>query len=154
IVGEVRDADASTSSALKNRRIGKQAIALFPGLESERRIALDEPQRAACQMVLESRLSAVTGPPGTGKTSCLAYLAQTTSRMVVVSLAARAAQHARDVTGCDACYTVAQVIGDAAKGYRGERRRIAGLSLLVIEEASMIGSEQMARLLVAAFGQG
>jgi exodeoxyribonuclease V alpha subunit len=105
-------------------------------------------------MVLENRLSAVIGPPGTGKTSCLAYLAQNTSRLAIVSLAARAAQHARDVTGCGACYTVAQVIGDAAKGYRGERQRIAGLSLLVIEEASMIGSEQMARLLASAFGQG
>jgi hypothetical protein len=73
--------------------------------------------------------------------------------MAIVSLAARAAQHARDVTGCDNCYTVAQVIGDAAKGYRGEPSRIAGLSLLVIEEASMIGSKQMARLLSYALGK-
>jgi hypothetical protein len=58
------------------------------------------------------------------------------------------------VTGCEHCYTVAQVIGDTTGGYRGEPKLIEDLDLLVIEEASMIGSEQMARLLGLAFEQG
>jgi AAA domain/UvrD-like helicase C-terminal domain len=147
-------ADNIKPSRPKKSRISTRPINVFPGSAGERCIDLDEPQRRAVQTVLENRLSAVIGRPGTGKTSCLAHLAQNTSRMAVVSLAARAARHAGDVTGCEHCYTVAQVIGDKTGGYRGDLTLIEDLDVLVIEEASMIGSEQMARLLGLAFEQG
>ena len=147
-------ADNIRPSQPGNSRVNTRPIIVFPRSTSERSIDLDEPQRRAVQTVLENRLSAVIGPPGTGKTSCIAHLVQNTSYMAVVSLAARAARHAGDVTGCEHCYTVAQVIGDTSDGYRGDPTLIEDLDLLVIEEASMIGSEQMARLLGLAFDQG
>jgi exodeoxyribonuclease V alpha subunit len=147
-------ADDINPSRLGKSRVSTRPITVFPRSTGERSIDLDEPQRRAVQTVLENRLSAVIGPPGTGKTSCIAHLAQNTSRMAVVSLAARAARHAGDVTGCEHCYTVAQVIGDTTGGYRGDLKLIEDLDLLVIEEASMIGSEQMASLLGLAFEQG
>ena len=108
-------------------------------------------QRAAVKTALESRISIICGPPGVGKTSVLASLVEHGGDQVLITaLAAAAVQRAREITGGRAT-TVASLTtnlprwGDFRLTARPDRLR--GIDTLIIDEASMIGSRQMATLL-------
>jgi hypothetical protein len=108
---------------------------------------IDGVKMASC-----SRLSALTGPPGSGKTQTLEALVNRFLNTAIIAVSARAKEQARDLTGCRQCWTIAQCIG--CDDYPGDPDKLRGLDLLIIEEASMVSSEQMVCILEIAFGGG
>jgi hypothetical protein len=135
---------------IPSRRVAKRAT-LFPGSGAPRPIELTDAQRAAAKMALESRISIICGPPGVGKTSVLTSLIKLGGdKVMIAAIAAAAVQRAREVTGGQAG-TVASLTtdfsrwGDFHLSPRPDRLR--GVHTLIIDEASMIGSRQLATIL-------
>jgi exodeoxyribonuclease V alpha subunit len=112
------------------------------GSAEERLINFSCVQGECLSGLIEWKLSILTGGPGAGKTTLLAALNDYYERMLVVALAAKAGLRAHEVTGCRHT-TVKSILT------RGDDW-LDGVSCLVIEEASMVGSIEMAESLEAA----
>jgi len=125
-----------------------KAARVMVGTSEERRIVFCPEQRECLAGLIEWKLAVLTGGPGAGKTTLLAALADHYEDLLVVALSARAGLRAYEVAG--ARHTTIAAILDVPGGYE----RLDGVSVLVIEEASMVGSIQMAGLLKAALDQG
>ncbi len=132
------------------RRVAKD-VKLFPASRESRQIQLSATQRAAAKMALENRMSIICGPPGVGKTSVLAVLVKLGGdKVLITAIAAAAVQRAQEVTGGRA-NTVASLTtdfqrwGDLRLSPRPDLLR--GVDTLILDEASMIGSRQLATLL-------
>ena len=126
-------------------------MALFPGSGEPRLIDLSQGQREAAKTALENRISIICGPPGVGKTSVLAALIKLGgNKVMITAIAAAAVQRAREVTGGQAT-TVASLTTDFQRW--GDLRlsprpdRLHGIDTLILDEASMIGSRQLATLM-------
>ncbi len=133
-----------------SRRVARR-VTLFPGADAPRPIELTDAQRAAAKLALESRISIICGPPGVGKTSVLTSLVKLGGdRVGITALAAAAVQRAKDITGGRAG-TVASLTTDVPRW--GDLRlcarpdRLRGVDTLILDEASMIGSRQLATIL-------
>jgi exodeoxyribonuclease V alpha subunit len=87
----------------------------------------------------------LTGGPGAGKSTLIAALNDHYENLLVVALAAKAALRAHEISGARHT-TIASIL----EVPDGDDRWLAGVRVLVIEEASMVGSIQMAKLLEAA----
>ena len=150
IVTSVRARLARAEEKASERRVAKNAT-LFPASSEPRPIDLSPTQRAAAKMVLESRISIICGPPGVGKTSVLAVLVKLGGdKVLITAIAAAAVQRAREVTGGRAD-TVASLTTDFPRwgDFRLTPRPdlLHGVDTLILDEASMIGSRQLATLL-------
>ena len=140
---------ARSKRASPSRRVGKN-VTLFP-TTSPRVIELTQTQRDAANMMLEKGVSIVCGPPGVGKTSVLTAIVKLGGdRVLITALAAAAAQRAQEVTGGKAT-TVAWLTTDGKNSDPVARPdRFVGIDTLIVDEASMVGSRQLAALLDGA----
>ena len=130
-------------------RRGKTAIPksarIMVGSTDERRITFSRVQLDCLAGLVEWTLSVLTGGPGAGKSTLIAALNDHYERLLVVALAAKAGLRAHEISG--ARHTTIASILDVPDG---DDRWLAGVSVLIVEEASMVGSIQMAELLEAA----
>jgi AAA domain len=137
-------------ATVSRRRVDKN-VTLFPGSGEPRLIDLSQGQRQAAKTALENRISIICGPPGVGKTSVLAALIKHGgNKVMITAIAAAAVQRAREVTGGQG-NTVASLTtgfprwGDFRLCPRPDLLR--GIDTLILDEASMIGSRQLAALI-------
>jgi ATP-dependent exoDNAse (exonuclease V) alpha subunit len=115
------------------------------GTDKEQTIKFDENQRQCLGGIIECRLAVLTGGPGTGKSTLLAALEDHYEGMLIVALAAKAGLRAHEITGARHA-TIARVLHNLDTDWD----LLNYVRVLVLEEASMIGSIQMAKLLEAA----
>ena len=125
-------------------------VTLFPVSSEPRRIELIAAQRDAAKTALENPISIICGPPGVGKTSVLTALVHAGgARVLITALAAAAVQRASEVTGGRAV-TVHSLTTRAFKKrteFVPRPDALDGIDTLIIDEASMVGSRQLATLL-------
>ena len=133
-------------------RRGKTALAksarIMVGSDQERVITFIEEQRECLRGLIEWKLAILTGGPGVGKSTLITALNEHYDHLLVVALAAKAGLRASEISGCD--HTTIASILVPPRGYEW----LEGVNVLVIEEASMVGSIQMARLMKIALEQG
>ncbi len=140
---------ARSKRASLSRRVGKN-VTLFP-TSSPRVIELTRAQRDAANMMLEKGVSIVCGPPGVGKTSVLAVIVKYGGdRVLITALAAAAAQRAKEVTGGQATTIASLTTEGKNSGPVARPDRLVGIDTLIVDEASMVGSRQLAALLEGA----
>lgn len=135
---------------------------------------LDEEQKAAVRLALKSRVSFVSGGPGTGKTKLLSAVVEAwgllhghpgngNHNVMVLAPTGKAANRAKSSTGCDCAGTIARlfvknhVFGRAFPEACREERMIEAVSkgtfvvgpdsLVVVDESSMIGIETGGKLM-------
>jgi hypothetical protein len=104
---------------------------------------LDDTQNNAVRMALNNGISIITGGPGTGKTTICARIAENVYDVLGLAVAARAARNLTDRTGIESM-TIMQYI------YRGMNDKSPSPNTLIIDEASMVGSNNMAAILYYA----
>ena len=150
-IAESAHARLTREGAMVPRRRVVKNVALFPGSGEPRLIDLSQGQREAAKTALENGISIICGPPGVGKTSVLAALIKLGgNKVMITAIAAAAVQRAREVTGGQAT-TVASLTTDFQRW--GDLRlsprpdRLHGIDTLILDEASMIGSRQLATLM-------
>jgi exodeoxyribonuclease V alpha subunit len=97
--------------------------------------------------LIEWKLAILTGGPGSGKTTLLTALQDYYERLLITALSAKASLRAHEVTGANHT-TIASLL--TPNGHE----RLDGVSCLVVEEASMVGSIEMAGLLKNAMYHG
>jgi exodeoxyribonuclease V alpha subunit len=129
---------AGTPVWLSNPNRQFDAEKLLSAAEAELRVSLASQQRAAVLMGLRSKVSILTGGPGTGKTTTLKTLLHILrSRDVTIALAAptgKAAKRASETTGLDSS-TIHRLLGLKEGG------RIDGkveADVVVLDETSML----------------
>lgn len=117
-------------------------------------IRLSVAQKQALETLLRSKVSLLTGGPGTGKTTLLRSLAKTVSaagcRVLACAPTGRAAQRMASAAGIEA-QTIHRLLGwdHETNGFRFRRDLPLWVDLLIVDEASMIGLELMDALLDA-----
>jgi hypothetical protein len=107
----------------------------------------DDAQQRAIRMALQNSVSAITGGPGTGKTSICREIGAQFESVLGVAVAARAARNLGERAGIEAM-TVARFLHFAWK------EQIASYDALIIDEASMVGSKDMLKILDSARAAG
>jgi exodeoxyribonuclease V alpha subunit len=104
---------------------------------------LDDTQNNAVQMALNNGISIITGGPGTGKTTICSKIAENLTSVLGFAVAARAARNLTDKTEIESM-TIMQYI------YRSMNGNGPAPNTLIIDEASMVGSQNMASILYYA----
>ena len=123
-------------------------------------------QRLAAALAMHSRLTLITGGPGTGKTTAVTGLASMflkhfadpnaiamaafTGRAAML-MSARRQQDGAEVTGVleHRCFTLHRLLGLRGGGFSGSGPAMAGLKVLILDEASMLDTELTDELLAA-----
>lgn len=124
-------------------------------------IQLTDEQMAAVEMVKTSKISVLTGGPGTGKTTTVnEILSWANTEKLAVSMAAptgKAAKRMTEATGFEAStihrLLMAQMDGDKFVFQANERFPLCA-DMLIVDEVSMVTSELMADLLRAVRDDG
>jgi ATP-dependent exoDNAse (exonuclease V) alpha subunit len=150
-IAESAHARLTREGTMVPRRLVVKNVTLFPGSGEPRLIDLSRGQCAAAKTALENRISIICGPPGVGKTSVLAALIKHGgNKVMMTAIAAAAVQRAREVTGGQGT-TVASLTTDFPRwgDFRLYPRPdlLRGIDTLILDEASMIGSRQLATLM-------
>jgi exodeoxyribonuclease V alpha subunit len=104
---------------------------------------LDDTQNNGVQMALNKGISIITGGPGTGKTTICSRIVENLTSVLGLAVAARAARNLTDKTGIESM-TIMRYI------YRSMNGDGPGPNTLIIDEASMVGSRNMASILYYA----
>jgi exodeoxyribonuclease V alpha subunit len=112
---------------------------IMVGSTEERLITFSPIQRECLAGLIEWKLAILTGGPGSGKTTLLTALQDHYERLLITALSAKAGLRAHEVTGANHT-TIASLL--TPNGHE----RLDGVSCLVVEEASMVGSIEMAEL--------
>ena len=108
---------------------------------------LHELQNNAVRMALTHGVSIITGGPGTGKTTICTKIGERLKNVLGVAIAARAARNFTDKTQIDSM-TIAAYLHRAREGHT------PCPDTLIIDEASMVGSKDMAAILQYSAGAG
>lgn len=148
---------ANALTRLKRLASGLPAIKIEAAVvwaEQKAGFVFAEEQRAAVQRALASKVSILTGGPGTGKTSCLRALVEILkAKKVRVHLAAptgRAAQRLAESTGGFASTIHRLLRYDAAQGgFTANEAHPLATDFLVLDEASMLDTRLAAALFQA-----
>jgi exodeoxyribonuclease V alpha subunit len=148
---------ATTVARLTRVASGLPAIKVDAAVEwAEKKAGFEfhELQRAAVRAALTSKLSILTGGPGTGKTTILRALVEILkAKKVRVHLAAptgRAAQRLAETTGGFASTIHRLLKYDAAKGgFTANEHTPLATDFLIVDEASMLDSRLAAALVQA-----
>jgi exodeoxyribonuclease V alpha subunit len=133
--------------------IRARAVHHDPPPELDLLAGLNEDQRAAVRLVARSGLAVITGGPGTGKTTIVAALLRAFEGAAVALTAptGKAAQRMGQAVPGAEPLTLHRLLGWRPR--RGEWRHHAGnplaADLVIVDEASMVDQELMARLLDA-----
>src|SRR5690349_20841977 len=115
----------------------------LPWVEQKTGLALADSQRAAVRLALASKVLAVTGGPGVGKTtlvnSILKVLVAKGTKVALAAPTGRAAKRLRESTGLDAS-TIHRLLETDPKtgGFKRTEDHPLGCDLLVVDEASMV----------------
>ncbi len=129
------------------------ADARVGAVEQTLALRLADEQRTALRMALTTKLSVITGGPGTGKTTLVeAILAGLAGTGVEVQLAAptgRAARRLGESTGRDAKTLHRLLEAEPGRGFRRNPERPLTCGLLVVDEMSMVDVPLMQALLAA-----
>ncbi len=122
-------------------------------LEAESQIQLTEQQRDAVRQALTSKISILTGGPGTGKTTTLrtviAALRATGHRFVLCSPTGRAAKRLAEATG-ESAQTIHRLLGySPGEGFTRNEDDPLDADMIVVDEASMVDLVLLYNLLKA-----
>jgi exodeoxyribonuclease V alpha subunit len=126
---------------------------LLADAERESGVRYDEIQRAAIKMALASKVTVLTGGPGTGKTTTtrgiITLLASNGREILLAAPTGRAAKRLSEATGMEA-KTIHRMLGfSPGSGYeRNENNPLEG-DALIMDESSMIDVILMYNLLKA-----
>jgi len=101
---------------------------------------LDKTQNDAVRMALNNPASIITGGPGTGKTTICAKIGERLENVLGLAVAARAARNLSERTNIETM-TIAAYL------YRSMNKRPPICDTLIIDEASMVSSKDMAAIL-------
>lgn len=116
------------------------------------RLRLEESQRAAVRLALSSQVCVLTGGPGCGKTTTtkvlLAALQAAGFRIALAAPTGKAANRAEQATGVPAA-TIHRTFGAGPKGWEYNENKPLAADVLVVDEASMLDVDIMARMLRA-----
>ncbi|MBN2469737.1 MAG: ATP-dependent RecD-like DNA helicase [Anaerolineae bacterium] len=128
-------------------------VPFLASLLADSPIVLTEQQRGAIQQALTSKVSILTGGPGTGKTTTLrtviAALIQSGHRFTLCSPTGRAAKRLAEATGQPA-QTIHRLLGySPAEGFAFNEERTLDTDMIVVDEASMIDLSLFYNLLKA-----
>lgn len=165
---ELLDAEASLAEDLERvRLLGRPPLAGDPdaarrvaACAEARGLALVADQVDALVAALTQPLVAITGGPGTGKTTLLRVLAATVEdlsprpRLLMAAPTGRAARRLAEATGCEA-HTIHRLLefqpgeDGAAGAFRRHREAPLEADLVVVDEASMLDVPLAAALLAA-----
>lgn len=127
---------------------------LAHGLENRFAVRFSQEQAAALQSVLHSRVSVITGGPGTGKTTLIravaAAFSMTGNRVCLSAPTGRAARRLSEITARQA-HTVHKLLGYhlETRSFDKDQDNPVEADVLIIDEASMIDSDLMYHLLRA-----
>lgn len=127
---------------------------LAEGVETRFAVRLSEEQAAALESVLQSRVSVITGGPGTGKTTLIRAVAAvfriTGNRVCLAAPTGRAARRLSEITARQA-HTVHKLLGYhlETRSFDKDQDNPVEADVLIIDEASMIDAELMHHMLRA-----
>ncbi len=131
----------------------EDADAKVEAVERTLALRLAEGQRTALRMALTTKLSVITGGPGTGKTTLveaiLAGLAGTGAEVQLAAPTGRAARRLGESTGRDAKTLHRLLEAEPGRGFRRGPERPLMCDLLVVDEMSMVDVPLMQALLAA-----
>ncbi|HYP41686.1 MAG TPA: ATP-dependent RecD-like DNA helicase [Chloroflexia bacterium] len=147
---EMRSHELSVLESLHSlRRARKDRLALFKNtewdsawrfLDARETVQLTSEQQAAIQSALTERVVAITGGPGTGKTTTLRGIVRLVSakqgNVVLAAPTGRAAKRLSEATGANAC-TIHRLL-ELRPGGSYEVRSPLDADLVIIDEASMM----------------
>lgn len=127
---------------------------LADGIENRFAVRFSREQAEALESVLQSRVSVITGGPGTGKTTLIRAVAaaftMTGSRVCLAAPTGRAARRLSEITARQA-HTVHKLLGYhlETRTFDKDRDNPVEADVLIIDEASMIDADLMYHLLRA-----
>jgi exodeoxyribonuclease V alpha subunit len=129
------------------------ADARVDAVERTLALRLAEGQRTALRMALTTKLSVITGGPGTGKTTLveaiIAGLAKTGVEVQLAAPTGRAARRLGESTGRDAKTLHRLLEAEPGRGFRRGAERPLTCDLLVVDEMSMVDVPLMQAVLAA-----
>ena len=141
----------STPSRLS---LNEPSMAEIDEIERDLRITLAPPQKNAISASLSSKLSIITGGPGTGKTTIVRGILKLWkkhgARIKLAAPTGRAAKRLSESTGRKA-FTIHRLLeynSDAGAFMRDSHKQLRA-DLMIVDESSMIDTELMASLLDA-----
>lgn len=162
----LRQAEISVAEALLQLAAGRPVYAeidaeiAIPAVEAKRGIELSASQRRAVALALTSKVLAITGGPGVGKTTLLASILEILAdsmpaggeapRILLCAPTGRAAKRLSESTGREASTIHRALEFDARRfGFKRGRDNPLPADIVVIDEASMIDIVLMNNLLKA-----
>lgn len=134
-------------------RLGDAEAVDVPDAVLDAPIVLNEDQRNAVRLAARSRLTLITGGPGTGKTSIVAALLRVFdgASIALTAPTGKAAQRMGQAVPGTEPLTLHRLLGWRPRrgDWRHHGENLLAADLVIVDEASMVDQELMARLLDA-----
>lgn len=132
----------NTSSSIMADMKGTRWDEYLADLSAGNSVALTPQQQSAVQYALTTKLSILTGGPGTGKTTTLqmviAALVKERYSFALASPTGRAAKRLQEATGYDA-FTIHRLLGySPSEGFLSDEDHPLEVDFLIVDESSMI----------------